>query len=73
MDLLSLTAVELGTAIQQGQTTAREAMEAVLKQIDKPEEILHCYITIDRKKALEEAEGVQRKIEAGELLSLIHI
>ena len=67
MDLLSLTAVELGTAIQQGQTTAREAMEAVLKQIDKTEEILHCYITIDRKKALEEAEGVQRKIEAGEL------
>lgn len=67
MDLLSLTAVELGTAIKQGRTTAREALEAVLEQIDKTEESLHCYITIDRRKALEEAEAVQRKIEAGEL------
>lgn len=67
MDLLSLTAVELGTAIKRGQATAREAMEAVLAQIDKTEETLHCYITIDRSKALKEAEAVQKKIEAGKL------
>lgn len=67
MELLSLSAVELGTAIKEGRTTAVEAMEAVLAWIEKSEDTLHCYITLDKKRALEKAELVQKKIEAKEL------
>lgn len=67
MELLSLSAVELGTAIKEGRATAVEAMEAVLSQIEKSEEALHCYITLDKKKALDKAAEAQRKIEAKEL------
>ena len=67
MDILSLSAVELGTAIREGAATAVEAMEAVLGRIEESEEKLHCYITIEKEKALEKAGQVQKKIEAGEL------
>ncbi len=67
MDLLSLSAVELSAAIKEGKTSATEAMEAVLAQIDKSEETYHCYVTIDREGAMNRAVQVQRWIEAGEL------
>ena len=67
MELLSLSAVELSAAIREGKASAPEAMEAVLAQIDRTEEIYHCYVTIDRDGAMERAEQAQRRIEAGEL------
>ena len=67
MELLSLSAVELGAAIKEGRTTAVEAMQAVLDQIDQTEEQYNCYVTVDREGALRRAEAVQKKIEAGEL------
>ncbi|HBA50964.1 MAG TPA: Asp-tRNA(Asn)/Glu-tRNA(Gln) amidotransferase GatCAB subunit A [Lachnospiraceae bacterium] len=67
MELLSLSAVELGRLIREGKATAVEAMQAVLEQIDKSEELYNCYVTVDREKALKKAEEVQRKIESGEL------
>lgn len=65
--LLSLTAVELGRAIKNGETTAVKAMEAVLEQVDQTEREYHCYVTLDREKALARAAETQTKIEAGEL------
>lgn len=67
MDLLNLTAVRLAKAIKEGKTTAVEAMEAVLAQIDSREEELNCYVTIDREAALEAAKKAQADIEAGKL------
>lgn len=67
MDILSLSAVELAKAIQAGETTAVEAMKAVLGQIDKTEKEYNCYVTVDREGALKRAEEVQKRIEAGEL------
>lgn len=67
MDLLNLTAVGLAKAIKEGKTTAVEAMEAVLAQIDSREEELNCYVTIDREAALEAAKKAQADIEAGKL------
>lgn len=67
MEILSLTAVELGRAIQEGRITAMEAVEAVFAQIKKTEAVLNCYVTLDYERALEKAENVQRRIEAGEL------
>lgn len=67
MELLSLSAVELGKAIREGRTTAVEAMEAVLERTEQAEPLYNCYITIEKEKALEKARQVQRRIEAGEL------
>jgi aspartyl-tRNA(Asn)/glutamyl-tRNA(Gln) amidotransferase subunit A len=66
-DILSMTAVELGKAIKEGKTTAVEATGKVLAQIEEKEALYHCYVTIDKEKALAQAEEVQKKIEAGEL------
>ena len=66
-DILALTAVELGAAIKAGQCTAVEAMEAVLKQIEKEDSTINAYVTVDRENALQKAAEAQRKIEAGEL------
>lgn len=68
MDILSLSAVELAKVIQAGKTTAAEAMEAVLAQIDRTEKEYNCYVTVDREGALKRAEAVQRRIESGELM-----
>ena len=42
MELLSLSAVELGTAIKEGRTTAVEAMRTVLERIEETESLYHC-------------------------------
>lgn len=67
MDILSYTAVELSAAIKEGKITAVEATKAVLDQIEKTEATLHCYVTVDKEKALARAEEVQKKIEEGKL------
>lgn len=67
MDILSLTAVELAKAIREGRTTAVEATQAVLDKIAAGEDTYHCYVTVEREKALKQAEEIQKKIEAGEL------
>ena len=67
MELLSLSAVELGRRIREGRTTAVEAMQAVLNQIDREEQSYNCYITVDRERALKKAEEAQQKIESGAL------
>lgn len=67
MDILSLSAAQLGRAIGKGEVTAPEAVKAVLNQIEKTEDEYNCYITIDKEGALKRAEAVQRNIEAGVL------
>lgn len=66
-ELLSLSAVGLGSAVRSGRTTAVEAMEAVLEQIAEHDREYNCYVTVDREEALKKAALVQKKIEAGEL------
>ena len=67
MQLSDMTAVELAAAIKDGKTTAVEAVKETLAYIEKKEETIHCYVTVDKENALAQAEAVQRKIEAGEL------
>lgn len=67
MGILELTAVELSAKIRVGETTAVEAMQAVIGQIEKHEESLNCYVTFDKEAALHAAAEVQKKIESGEL------
>lgn len=67
MSILSMTAVELAAAIKKREVTVKEAVEAVLDNIEKKEDTYHCYVTIDRKGALKQAEEIQKKINDGTL------
>lgn len=67
MNLMSLTAVELGKKIKAGEVTAVDAAKAALEQIRKLDGAYNCYVTVDEEAALKKAEEVQKKIEAGEL------
>ena len=67
MELMSLTALELGKKIKGGEVTAIDAVRDALSAIEAKEETLHSYITVDREGALKKAEKAQRGIEAGEL------
>ncbi len=67
MDITEMTAAQLSAAIRAGKTTAVEAAEAVLSQIEKEDKKYNCYVTVDRDGALAQAAAVQEKIEAGDL------
>ncbi|MCM1135610.1 MAG: aspartyl/glutamyl-tRNA amidotransferase subunit A, partial [Clostridium sp.] len=67
MNLLDMTALELGAAIKEKKIAVREAVEVVLARIEEKEEQYHCYVTVDKEGALAAADKVQRMIDAGEL------
>ncbi len=67
MGILDFTAVELAEKIKSKEVSVREAVDAVLEQIDKTEENYNCYVTVDREGAIKKAEEVQKKIDAGEI------
>lgn len=67
MSILSMTAVELAAAIKKREVTVKEAVEAVLDNIEKKEDTYHCYVTVDREGALKQAEEIQKKINDGTL------
>ena len=69
MDLMSLTAVELGKKIKAKEISVTEATQAYLDQIEKVENDVHSYVTIDKEGALKRAEEVQKMIDDGTLLS----
>lgn len=67
MDLMKLTAVELGRKIQSGEITAVDAVKAALASIKKTEPAVNSFVTLNEQEAIEEAERVQKRIESGEL------
>lgn len=68
MDLMSLTAVELGEKIKAGEVTAVQAALAALDMIEEKDKELNCYVTVaGREEVIKNAEEVQKKITSGEL------
>lgn len=67
MDLLGMTALELGRKIKNREVSVTEATKASLGQIKALEETLNCYVTVDEEGALKQAERIQREIEEGTL------
>lgn len=68
MNLMNITAVELGKKIQSGEVTAPDAALAALDNIKKSEDTLNSFVTVLSEDAvLARAEHVQKKIENGEL------
>lgn len=67
MDLMSLTAVELGKKIKAKEVSVEEAVRAALAAIGKKEDAVNSFVTVDEEGALARAKQVQEKIDAGEL------
>lgn len=67
MDIMSLTAVEIGKRIKAKEISVVEAVEAALEQIDRVEDKVHSYVTVDREGALKRAKEVQELIDSGTL------
>ena len=67
MDIMSLTAVEFGKKIKAKEISVTEATQAYLDQIEKVENDVHSYVTIDKEGALKRAEEVQKMIDDGRI------
>lgn len=67
MSIMSLTAVELGKKIKAKEVSAQEAVTAALDAIEKKEEMIHSFVTVDREGALRRAAKVQEMINDGTL------
>lgn len=67
MNLLSLTAVELGEKIRTGEVTVQEAVRESLDAIEAKEPQVHSFVTVDREHVLERAAEVQKQIREGTL------
>ena len=64
MKLIDMTAVSLSAAIKKREVSVEEAVKASLAVIAEKEERLNCYVTVDEKGALAEAQRVQKAIES---------
>lgn len=67
MDILSMSACELGQAIKEKKVSVLEATKAALEQIKVCEPKYNCFVTVDEEGALKQAEEVQKKIDDGTL------
>ncbi|MCQ2497947.1 MAG: Asp-tRNA(Asn)/Glu-tRNA(Gln) amidotransferase subunit GatA [Lachnospiraceae bacterium] len=67
MDILSMTAVQIGQAIKEKKITVEDATKAVLEKIKECEPLYNCYVTVDEEGALKSAKEIQKKIDNGEL------
>ncbi len=67
MNLMTLTAVELGRKIKNKEVTAAEAAQASLDAIRKKENEINSFVTVDEEGAIERAKEIQKRIDAGEL------
>lgn len=72
MDLMKLTAVQLGKKIQAGEVRVRDAVLAALEKIEQSEDTINSFVTVLEKDALlTRAEEVQKKIDSGELTGVL--
>lgn len=69
MDLFTLTAHEIADKIKKREVTSLEVTKLCIERAKKLNEKLNAYITICENEALVKAAEVDRKIEAGEVVS----
>ena len=67
MNLLSLTAVELGKKIKAHEVSVEEATRAALDAIAAREDAVHSFVTVDEEGAMKRAAEVQKLIDDGTL------
>lgn len=69
MEIYEMTALQVAEKIKNREITAMDAVESVAKAIELRDETYNCYTSFDKNSALENAERVQKKIDAGESVS----
>lgn len=67
MDILNMTALEIGLAIKEGKITSVEATKAVIDAAKAIDESINAYITLCADEALAKAAEADKRIAAGEL------
>jgi aspartyl-tRNA(Asn)/glutamyl-tRNA(Gln) amidotransferase subunit A len=67
-DITTLSALELGKKIKSKEISVADAVKAQLEIIKQRDTNYHCYITVLEEDAYRQAEVVQRRIDAGELM-----
>ena len=68
MDLMNMTAVELGKKLKAKEVSVKEAAMAAMQQIRAKEQELNCYVTVLEEEAvLARAEEVQKLMDEGRL------
>ena len=68
MNLMSLTAIELGKKIKSGEVRVVDAVNAAFDQIEAVEKDINSYVTVYKKEeVLEKAEHIQKLIDEGQL------
>lgn len=69
MDILKMTALEVGAAIKAKELSAVEAAKAVIAAAKHKDDKISAYITLCEEKAVEDAAAVQEKIDSGAITS----
>ena len=67
MDLMKLTAVELGKKIKAKEVTVIEVTQMFLDRIEGMDKDYNCFVTVDKEGALKRAQEVQKLIDEGKL------
>lgn len=70
MNLLKMSACELGRLIKKGEISSPELVRECLERINKTEPEINAFVTVcDEQNVLKKADEVQKKIRNGELVS----
>jgi aspartyl-tRNA(Asn)/glutamyl-tRNA(Gln) amidotransferase subunit A len=67
MDMMGLTALELGRKIKAKEISVREAAQAGLDRIAAVDRMIGGFVTVDEERALKRADEVQKGIEEGSI------
>jgi len=67
MNIIDLTALEVGNKIRKREVSVQEVLEAYLSMIEKKEETLNSFITVAKDEAYMQAKEVQKKLDKGDL------
>lgn len=67
MDIMNMTATEIGRRIKAGEISVVEATKVCLDSIEKYDKEYNCFVTVDKEGAISQAEEIQKKIDSGEL------
>jgi aspartyl-tRNA(Asn)/glutamyl-tRNA(Gln) amidotransferase subunit A len=67
MDMMGLTALELGRKIKAKEISVREAAQAGLDRIAAVDRMIGGFVTVDEERALKRADEVQKGIEQGSI------
>ncbi len=66
MNLMNLTAVQLGKKIKAGEVKVVDAVNAAFEQIEAVEKDINSYVTVyEKDKVIEKAENIQKLIDEG--------